>query len=221
LTRYKENDKIIWHMCKIFFIQAYKIVDASKGGETMDDIKLLKLLRKDPNRGIEFIMDEYAGLVYAVVRGRLVGNQFVSTDIEDCVAETFSEFYISLDSFDPKRSSIRSYLCVLARNNAIDLLRRRAKDSMTLSIDADDSFIQVEDDFDIESELTERELVREIFCAIKDLGEPDASIIIRKYYFGESSAKISSALNMTVSNVDTRAHRALNKLKKLFGGEMK
>ena len=47
-------------------------MDAPEGGETMDDVKLLKLLRKDPNRGIEFIMDEYAGLVYAVVRGRLV-----------------------------------------------------------------------------------------------------------------------------------------------------
>lgn len=187
----------------------------------MDDVKLLKLLRKDPNRGIEFIMDEYAGLVYAVVRGRLVGNQFVSTDIEDCVAETFSEFYISLDSFDPERSSIKSFLCVLARNNAIDLLRRRAKEGTTLSIDDDDSFIQVEDDFDIESELTERELVREIFCAIKDLGEPDASIIIRKYYFGESSREISKAMKLSVSLVDTRAHRALNKLRKLLGGRKK
>ena len=213
--------KLIRQKRKIFSFYAYKIVDAPEGGETMDDVKLLKLLRKDPNRGIEFIMDEYAGLVYAVVRGRLVGNQFVSTDIEDCVAETFSEFYISLDSFDPKRSSIRSYLCVLARNNAIDLLRRRAKDGMTLSIDADDSFVQIKDDFDIESELAERELVREVFYAIKDLGEPDASIIIRKYYFGESSREISKAMKLSVSLVDTRAHRALNKLRKLFGGREK
>lgn len=187
----------------------------------MDDVKLMKLLRKDPNRGMELIIDKYAGLVYAVVRGRLVGNQFVSTDIEDCVAETFSKFYISLDGFDPQRSSIRSYLCVLARNNAIDLLRRREKDGMTLSIDADDSFIQIKDDFDIESELAERELVREVFEAIKDLGEPDASIIIRKYYFGESSKEISKAMKLTVSLVDVRAHRALNKLKKLFGGQVR
>lgn len=47
----------------------------------------------------------------------------------------------------------------------------------------------------------------------------DSSIIIRKYYFGESSKKIADALNLTVSNVDTRMHRALNKLRKLFGGK--
>lgn len=186
----------------------------------MDDIKLLKLLRKDPNKGMELVMNSYASLVYAVVRGKLMGSRFVSTDIEDCVAETFSEFYISIERFDPERSSIKSYLCVLARNNAIDLLRRREKENLCISFD-DDAYLQFPDDFDLQGDLENKELRRGIFEAIRDLGEPDTSIILRKYYLGESSAKISSALNMTVSNVDTRAHRALNKLKKLFGGEMK
>lgn len=185
----------------------------------MEDKKLLRLLDKDPSTGMDELIDQYAGLVYAVVRGKLADYHYVSTDIEDCVADTFSEFYIGLGGFDPKRSSIKSYLCVLARNNAIDLLRRRTKENLNISIDADDSFLQIRDDFDIISELEERVLVGEVFRAIKDLGEPDSSIIIRKYYFGESSKEIARKIGMTAVNVDTRAHRALNKLKKLFGGQ--
>ena len=93
----------------------------------MEDTKLLRLLHKDPNAGMEQLMNQYAGLVYAVVKGRLADSLYVSSDIEDCVADTFSEFYIDLQKYDPKKSSIRSYLCVLARNNATDLLRKRKK----------------------------------------------------------------------------------------------
>ena len=95
---------------------------------------------------------------------------------------------------------------------------KRARQSGDISLDGE---VQIADDIDIESELEERELVREVLGAINALGEPDTSIIIRKYYLGESSAEIAKALDLTVSNVDTRAHRALNKLRNLFGGEGK
>ena len=98
----------------------------------MEDTKLLRLLHKDPNAGMEQLMNQYAGLVYAVVRGRLADSLYVSSDIEDCVADTFSEFFLDLQKYDPKISSIRSYLCVLARNNATDLLRKRKKQTMSV-----------------------------------------------------------------------------------------
>lgn len=182
----------------------------------MEDAKLLRLLHKDPNAGMERLMDQYAALIYAVVKGRLMGYPCVSTDVEDCVAEVFCEFYTALDKYDESISSIKTYLCVLARNNATDLLRRRARQYGEVSLDGE---LQVADDIDVESEITESELRRELIEAVKALGEPDTSIIIRKYYLGESSRTIADALNMSVSSVDTRTHRALNKLKNLFGGE--
>ena len=113
-------------------------------------------------------------------------------------------------------SSIKSYLCVLARRRAIDVFRKRERAHGNLSTDDSECFIQLAAD---ERELDEAELRREVLDAVRGLGEPDASIIIRKYYLGESSAQIADALKLTVSNVDTRTHRALNKLRKLFGGE--
>ena len=182
----------------------------------MEDIKLLRLLHKDPNAGMEQLIDQYAGLVYAVVRGRLFESFCVSSDIEDCVADVFSDFYINLCAYDPKISSIKSYLCVLARRRAIDVFRKRVKQRGEVSTDDNDSFVQLAANG---RELEEGALRREVLTAVKELGEPDTSIIIRKYYLGESSKQIADALELTVSNVDTRTHRALNKLRKMFGGE--
>lgn len=185
----------------------------------MEDTRLLRLLHRDPNRGMEQLLHQYTGLVYAVVKGKLVGSHCVSSDIEECVADVFSEFYMELSKFDPAKSSIKTYLCVMARNNAIDFLRKQDKRRGEQSLDNEKQCVFHQDDFAIESELEEEELRREVFEAIKSLGHPDCDIILGKYYYGESSKELAKSLNLTVANVDTRTHRALNRLRKLFGGD--
>ncbi|MBQ7060184.1 MAG: RNA polymerase subunit sigma-24, partial [Clostridia bacterium] len=58
-----------------------------------------------------------------------------------------------------------------------------------------------------------------LFTAINGLGEPDREIVVRKYFLNEPSKSIAKRLDMSVSAVDTRTHRALKKLKKLLGGQ--
>ena len=183
----------------------------------MDDNRLLRLLHKDPNAGMERLMNQYTGLVYAVVKGKLENSYYVSSDIEDCVADVFSKFYAELSDYDPERGNIKSYLCVIARNHAINIAKRRSMIER-LPLDGEDPLGQYADDVSIDSEIAEEELRREVIGAIEALGEPDSSILFRKYYYGESSKEIAEAVGLTASNVDTRAHRALNKLRKMFGG---
>ena len=186
----------------------------------MEDKRLLRLLHKDPNAGMEQLMNQYTGLVYAVVKCKLENSYYVSSDIEDCVADVFSKFYTELSDYDPTISSIKSYLCVIARNHAINVAKRRAL-SESISLDDEEFLLEIADDVTIDSELSEEELRCEVIKAVESLGEPDSSIIFRKYYYGESSEEIAKAVGLTVSNVDTRTHRALNKLRKMFGGNEK
>ena len=183
----------------------------------MEDKKLLRLLHKDPNAGMEQLLNNYTGLVYAVVKSKLNGSCCVSSDFEDCVADVFSKFYTELADYDPAMSSIKSYLCVIARNHAINVAKKRSLEG-GISLDDEQSLLQLADDVTIDSELTDEELRREVIKAVEDLGEPDSSIIFRKYYYGESSKEIANAIGLSVTNVDTRTHRALNKLRKMFGG---
>ena len=183
----------------------------------MDDKKLLRLLGKDPNKGMETLMNEYAGLVYATVKGRLSDSRYISSDIEDCVADVFIKFFANLSHYDSSIASIKTYLCVIARNCAVNIAKKRALEG-AVYIDDEASFLQIADEVLIEQRLEEDELRHEIIKAVELLGEPDSGIIFRKYYYGQSSKEIAKAVGISVQNVDTRTHRALIKLRKMFGG---
>ena len=45
---------------------------------------------------------------------------------EDAVQEGFLDLWRTADRFDPQRSSVRSWLCVLVHRRAVDLVRREA-----------------------------------------------------------------------------------------------
>ena len=177
------------------------------------DDKLLKQLNSDPNIGMRSIIEKYSGLIYAVVRKHLKSDVFCEVDVESCVSDTFAEFYCDLDKYDASLGSIRSWLCVMARNNALDRLRKYYKEKETIPIDEAWQIAESEND------PAEKTVRREVIDAIKQLGKKDRELIIRKYYFSQSSKEIANAMSMTVSNVDTRTHRAIKKLKALIGGE--
>ena len=183
----------------------------------MTDEKLLKLLKKDPERGIKTLVDKYGALILGVVRGRLAGAGFSEPDAEACAADTVSEFWLGLDKFDPAKGGLRGWLCAMASHNALDLVRKRAREVGSVPIDEAAELIP--DDFSLEGEFESREAREELIEAINALGEPDREIIVRKYYLARSSKEIAEKLGMTVSNVDTRSHRAVKKLRERFGGE--
>lgn len=184
----------------------------------MPDDVLYQLLKRDPNAGMEALIDQYAPLICAVVRGKLFPCAFSDADIEHCVADTFSEFYMDLGKYDPARGSIKALLCVMARHNALDLLRRQQIKPAGLSLD-DESCPDLTDDFSLEDDFEDRETRRTLLEAIGDLGRPDRDILVRKFYLGQSSKEIARALGLTVSSVDTRTHRAINTLRDRLGGE--
>ncbi len=185
----------------------------------MQDDELMNILKTDPNTGMALLLKQYAGLIYSVVKHKLAGQNFCDADIEHCVADTFSEFYYDLDKFQNAAGSIRAWLCVIARHNAYDRLRRYKKEAGTLSLDAEGITEPQDETFSVEETLITKEFKEELLREIKALGEPDSTILLRKYYLSESSKEVAERLNLTVSSVDTRAHRAIQKLRNLFGGE--
>lgn len=173
----------------------------------INDIELTELLRKNAEKGLKALTAQYGGLVYAVVRKYLANRD----EIEACAAETFEDFYFDLEKIDPSKGSIKAWLCVAARHNAIDAARR-CKTVLPLDEDirADSGGRTMESDFE------ERELRRAVLSEVKALDEPDREILLRKYYLGEPSKSIAARLKMSVSNVDARTSRAVEKLRKKF-----
>lgn len=178
----------------------------------MQDGELVRLLKKKPDKGMKQLTEQYSGLIYTVIKSKLRSEEFAVYVIEDCMADVFSDFYINLDKYDESRCSIKTWLCVIAKNKAIDILRKSKTE--TVSVDE----VEIPEENTLEGDFEEKETRLVVIRKINELDEPDRTIMIRKYYIGQTSKKIAEILNMTVSNVDTRASRAIGKLKKYFGG---
>lgn len=185
----------------------------------MHDDALYQILRQDPEAGMRILIDQYAALIYAVVKGKLSPSLFCPADIEHCVADVFSEFYFDLDQYNPDAGSIKAWLCVIAKHNALDLLRKAHKKPYSVSLDGTDPCAQIADGFSLEANFEDQEMRLSLMQAIRDLGEPDHEIIVRKFFLSQTSREIAEVLNITTSNVDTRTHRAIRKLRERIGGD--
>lgn len=177
----------------------------------MTDKELLKKLKKDKSSGLSTVIDLYAGLLYKIA-GAIILPIGSKEDVEECVSDSFLAFYKEIDRLDLEKSSIKTFLALIARRKAIDFYRslkaKTAKET-TLSEDTDIT----SNDFTPESDRKSA-----VLSAVKELGEPDSSIIIRKYIFGETAAEIALAFDMSEDAVQKRIERSRAKLKKELGG---
>lgn len=177
----------------------------------MDEI-LLKEIRSNPEAGLLKLMDTYMGLVYTIVKNKLAAIYF-NEDIEECVSTVFYDFYRQRDSIDLSKGSIKSFLAVIAKRRAVDLIRTGSKRiQSTDSIDSSPNMTA------LESSTVDTETKHVLIQSIKDLGVPDSEIFIRKYYFGQSSKIIAKALGIKVNTIDKKISRGLAKLKEALGG---
>ena len=183
----------------------------------MNDGELIQLISRDPETGLSVLMDEYTGLVFSIVKGRL--QTASREDIAETVSDVFIEFYRSAGNFDPEKGSVKGYLCSIARRRAAEVFKRKLRERDPLSLDDETAIEITAGEFSMDDSLLKDERRKCLFAAIDGLGEPDREIIVRKYFLIEPSKSIAKRLGMSVSAVDTRTHRALKKLKYLLGGQ--
>lgn len=181
----------------------------------LSDLEILHLLAHRPEKALEQLMDKYMGFVYTIVYGRL--GMFGREDVEECVSDVFYELYKTRSSIDLGKGSIKAYLAVISKRKAIDRYRRHKNDGLLLSLDncAGDP---PSGDTRVEEEVAGGETADRLITEIRALGDPDSQIMIRKYYFGQSTKIIAGALGIKENTVDKKVSRALIKLRQALEG---
>lgn len=137
---------------------------------------------------------------------------------EDAAQETFLRAYQHLPRYDLKRP-FATWLLSIAAHYCIDRLRRR-KFSM-FSMDAeDDEGNSVElpdvDALNPETETITGQTHERVHAMLKDLDSTDRAAVIMRYWYDYSEKEIAESLNLTVSAVKSRLHRARKELAGLW-----
>ena len=125
---------------------------------------------------------------------------------EELTASVFERAYRKRRHFDPQRGAARAWLFGIARNAALDELRRRRRQSH-LSAEPADLESQPADAF---ADSDRRATVAAALAAL----EPRArELVALKFFAGLSNAEIATALGISETNAGTKLHRVLTELR--------
>lgn len=127
---------------------------------------------------------------------------------EDVTAQAFERAYRRRASFNAKRGTHRAWLFGIARNAALDELRRRSRQA-ELAADPEDVRAT-----GAQQEAAEASLRRAtIRAAMAKLSARDRELVALKYFAGLSNAEIAAVIGVSESNAGTKLHRVIEKLR--------
>jgi RNA polymerase sigma-70 factor (ECF subfamily) len=129
---------------------------------------------------------------------------------EDAAQETFLRAYQNLHRYDRNRS-FATWLLSIGAHYCIDRLRRRKLSVFSIDEENEDgTTFEIRDNAspDPEGESVKREDRDHLHRLLKGLDEIDRAAVILRYWHDASEVEIAETLNLTVSAVKSRLHRA-------------
>jgi RNA polymerase sigma-70 factor (ECF subfamily) len=146
--------------------------------------------------------------VYAYVAGLLRDEAAA----EEVTAAAFERAYRKRNRFNPERGEPRAWLFGIARNAALDELRRRGRQAELTAEPVDlDSFA-----VEAGAERSERRLA--VATALERLEPRERELIALKFFAGLGNAEVAQVLGISESNAGTKLHRAMTKLREACDG---
>ena len=125
---------------------------------------------------------------------------------EDVTALAFERALRRQRTYRPTRGSERAWLFGIARNAALDELRRRSRSAALLADPPDPAAAGEESDLPLD-----RAAVR---AALAQLAPRDREVIALKFHAGLSNEEIARVLGVSATNAGTTLHRAMQRLRK-------
>lgn len=171
-----------------------------------DEAAVIAIGNRDAD-AMNAVINKYARLLWPIADAVLknAGNR---QDVEECVADAFIYLWEHPEKFDPRRGTLKSFLCIVVRSRAIDRYRELSRRS-TLPLEE----AVLAQTFGMQEELLREETRRELLAAVNSLGEPGREILVRRYYYDQKPREIARALGMTVKQVDNSLYRSKRSLR--------
>ena len=122
-------------------------------------------------------------------------------------AQAFERAYRRRRTFRASRGSAEAWIFAIARNAALDELRRRKRHA-ALAFEPEDPWCAAPED-----ELGRVEEWAAIRAALAALSPRERDLVALKFAGGLSNEELARVLGISVSNAGTRLHRAVEKLR--------
>lgn len=152
------------------------------------------------------LYDTYGTLAYTLAY-RIVQDRGIA---EDVVQDAFLAVWRNADRYDVARGSVRTWLCQIVRNRALDRLRgtsRRARDHRSL-----DDLTYLASSEDVVADVLQRDEGRSVAAAVAALPAGQREAIQLAYYAGYSQTEIATRTGLPLGTIKGRTRAALRAL---------
>ena len=126
---------------------------------------------------------------------------------EDVTSQAFERAYRKHDGYRAARGSREAWIFGIARNAALDELRRRRRRA---ALEGEPEDPGAGSPPDLAEQALRRETVR---SALGSLDDRERELVALKFMAGLSNAEIARVLGLSESNAGTRLHRTITKLR--------
>jgi len=165
------------------------------------DTMLVSAIRSGDQAAISQLYDRYSGIVYSVAL-RVVGDTGAA---EDILQEVFIKLWRNPEIFDSSRGSLAGWLAVMARNRAIDTVRKkRPETEITDAVAAPDMSIQAERGI----------VLGKIRAALGAMPVPQRTALEMSFFEGLTHSEIADKTGEPLGTIKTRIRAGLLALRK-------
>ena len=174
-----------------------------KGGSA--DVSLVSAIRSGDENAMALLYDRYSSIVYSVAL-RVLGDTGAA---EDVLQEVFMQLWRNPGVFDSSRGSLGAWLAVIARNRAIDALRKRHPET-----DIADVIVSVEPDMAGDAERAR--VMEKVLGALGAMPLAQRSALEMAYFEGLTHTEIAAKTGEPLGTIKTRIRAGLLALRKAF-----
>lgn len=173
------------------------------GAQNPTDAELLKRISRRDEAAMGLLFDRYARIVYSIAL-RVLHDP---SEAEDVMQEVLMQIWRGAPSFIVGRGSLGGWLAVVARNRAIDVLRKRHPSD---SIDE----VALPASIDLAAEAERNTLMEKLRVIMQELPQEQQKSLQLAFFEGLTHSEIAEKTGDPLGTVKTRIRLALISIRK-------
>lgn len=181
-----------------------------------DDEHLIRLITQKQQAALSQLYDRYNRLVFSLALA-IINDRATA---EEITLDVFMRVWQKAATYRADQAKVSTWLTHIARNHAIDILRRRSVRLDQSAAHWEDTTFRTELPEHDPQESTELSMRRErVHAALARLPDDQRQALSLAYFSGYTHSQIAEALKQPLGTIKTRLRLALQKLREYLSDE--
>ena len=170
---------------------------------SLSDTEIIARIYSGDEDAMALLYDRYSNVVYAVAL-RVLSD---GSAAEDILQDVFMQLWRNPQAFNASRGSLATWLAVIARNRAIDQLRKKRPE-----VEAAETVIAV--DPDLESTAERKHAIEKVRAVLAGMPAEQRAALEMAFFEGLTHVEIAGKTGQPLGTVKTRIRSGLSAVRK-------